>query len=380
MKKYSIIIFSIIILICLSSASCKSGINKETNPFTDKSFHIFRGTNVGHWLSQSPLRGEQRAAFFTEKDIKYIDSLGFDHIRLPVDEEQMWDEEGHRNADAFALLKYCLDRSYKAGLRVIIDLHILRSHHFNEGTKPLWTVPAEQDKFIALWKDLSSFLKDYPAGMVAYEPLNEPVADDPEDWNRLLGRLIDSLRTWEPQRVLVLGSNMWQSASTFDSFRIPDNDSNLVLSFHFYEPFYLTHYKAPWTGIKDFEGKINYPGQIVLDTKQTGNKGKKDDHFMELSDNPDLTRVYNRDTLEYMMRKPIAMAEKMKLPLYCGEFGIYMDYWHDSKLAWYRDMISIFEKHHIAYANWNYKSPAFGIVDNNGKPFIEITDILLGRK
>ena len=221
--------------------SCGSGGNdKSSYPFSNEKFVIKRGTNIAHWLSQSKRRGAERASFITEKDIKYIDSLGFDHIRLPIDEEQMWDETGKRNEDAFVLLKNCLDWCGKAELRAVVDLHILRSHHFNEGDKPLWTKPAEQDKFIALWKDLSSFLKDYPNGMLAYEPMNEPVADDPEQWNTLLARMIDSLRSWEPARVLVLGSNRWQSAQTFDTFRVPENDTNLILSYHFYEPFYLT--------------------------------------------------------------------------------------------------------------------------------------------
>jgi endoglucanase len=348
---------------CLLFSSCKSAVEDGGSyAFSDEPFIIKRGTNVAHWLSQSGRRGEARAAFFTEKDVKYIDSLGFDHIRLPIDEEQMWDESGKRNDDAFALMKNCLDWCSDAGLRVVIDLHILRSHHFNEGDKPLWTVPAEQDKFIMLWKDLSSFLSKYPAGMVAYEPMNEPVADDPEQWNNLLARLIDSIRTWEPTRVLVLGSNRWQSAATFDTFRVPENDKNLILSYHFYEPFFLTHYKAGWTNLKDFEGKVNYPGQIVLD----GNL-------------PEHKRIYNRDTLEYMMRKPFDMAERLKLPLYCGEFGVFLDYFPEAKLAWYRDMVSIFEQHNVAYANWNYKSTAFGIVDDNNKPTPK-TDILLGKK
>jgi endoglucanase len=355
---------SLISIACLIMTSCQSGKQaKQSGAFANEAFKIKRGTNVAHWLSQSNRRGQERAVFFTEKDVKYIDSLGFDHIRLPIDEEQMWDEAGKRHEDAFALMKNCLDWCSKAGLRVIIDLHILRSHHFNEGTKPLWTVPAEQDKFIAFWKDLSSFLKEYPNGMVAYEPMNEPVADDPEQWNQLLGRLIDSVRIWEPARVLVLGSNRWQSAATFDTFRVPENDTNLILSFHFYEPFFLTHYKAGWTNLKDFEGKVNYPGQIVLD----GNL-------------PEHKRIYNIDTLEYMMRKPIAMGARLKLPVYCGEFGIYMEYFPEAKLAWYRDMISIFEKHNIAYANWNYKSGAFGIVDDKNVPFAEVTKILLGKK
>ncbi len=343
--------------------SC-NGVKKDESvkAFANEPFQIKRGTNIAHWLSQSTRRGEDRAAFFTEKDVKYIDSLGFDHIRLPIDEEQMWDETGKENDDAFALLKNCLDWCSKAGLRVVVDLHILRSHHFNKGDKPLWTKPEEQDKFIMLWKDLSSFLIEYPNGMVAYEPMNEPVADDPEQWNNLLARLIDSIRTQEPERMLVLGSNRWQSADTFDTFRVPENDRNIILSYHFYEPFFLTHYRASWTHLKDFEGKINYPGQIVQDATS-----------------PEQMRVYNRDTLEYMMRKPLAMAEKMKLPLYCGEFGVYMDYFPKAKLAWYKDMVSIFEQHNVAYANWNYKSTAFGIVDDDNKPTPKMSR-LLGKK
>jgi len=362
MKK-NLLFTGIISVACLIFTSCKSGKEEaQPRPFENELFKIKRGTNIAHWLSQSRRRGEERTAFFTEKDVKFIDSLGFDHIRLPIDEEQMWDESGKRNEDAFTLMKDFLGWSENAGLRVIIDLHILRSHHFNEAEKPLWTVPAEQDKFIALWKDLSSFLKEYPTGMLAYEPMNEPVADDPEQWNQLLSRLIDSIRIWEPERVLVLGSNRWQSADTFDKLRVPEGDPNIILSYHFYEPFFLTHYQAGWTNLKDFKGKVNYPGQIVLN-----------------SNLPEHKRIYNRDTLAYMMRKPFALAEKMNLPLYCGEFGIYMDFFPESKLAWYSDMISIFEEHDVAYANWNYKSTSFGIVDNEGRATAK-TDILLGKK
>ena len=77
---------------------------------------------------------------------------------------------------------------------MVVDLHILRSHHFNAEVKPLWSVPAEQDKFIGFWKDLSGVLNDRPEAMVAYEFMNEPVADDPEEWNVLLARVVDSLR------------------------------------------------------------------------------------------------------------------------------------------------------------------------------------------
>ena len=63
---------------------------KDGQPAT---FRLKRGTNISHWLSQSTRRGKNRAAFFTEKDVTFIASHGFDHIRIPVDEEQLWTEK-----------------------------------------------------------------------------------------------------------------------------------------------------------------------------------------------------------------------------------------------------------------------------------------------
>jgi endoglucanase len=356
-------LFLLIIPVVLFMTACQSHkVNESEKSFPYASFRIMKGTNLGHWLSQSHERGESRQKFITEKDIRFIDSVGFDHIRLPIDEEQMWDENEKRHDDAFALMLNCLEWSREAGLRVIIDLHILRSHYFNAQEKPLWTKVEEQDKFIRLWKDLSAALHDWPNSMVAYEFMNEPVADDAEQWNVLLARVSDSIRKWEPQRVLVIGSNRWQSAATFDQLRIPANDTNIVLSFHFYEPMVLTHYQAGWTEFKDFKGDVNYPGQIVLNTND-----------------PRFQKVYNRDTLLKMMQKPIHLADSLKLPLYCGEFGVFKEFFPAAKLAWYTDMVSIFNEYHIAYANWNYKSDAFGIVDENMKPLEPVIKILTNK-
>lgn len=345
-----------------SCADKKEISNRNTGRNSYESFTIRRGTNIAHWLSQSNRRGYERSTFFTRKDVVLISSAGFDHIRVPVDEQQLWDSIGNRYNDAFQLLDRCMSWANEAGLRVILDLHILRSHHFNEKEKPLWTEPAAQDNFIRLWKDLSAAVHRWPNGMLAYEFMNEPVADDPEQWNRLLARVADSIRSWEPKRILVIGSNRWQSANTFDQLKIPPNDPNILLSFHFYEPFHLTHYKASWTELKNFNGQIQYPGQIVID-------GNSEDE----------RRIYNRDTLEKMMQKPIRLADSLKLPLYCGEFGVIDGSPRDSKINWYKDMVAIFEKHGIGYANWNYKGGIFGIVDQQMKPDSALLKILTGK-
>ena len=360
MKKFAVVFLVPFALLLACQQQKPVAEEQATEP--EASFSVQRGTNIAHWLSQSKRRGEERANFFTRADVAWIDSAGFDHIRMPVDEEQLWDEASNRNADAFELLNSFLEWSNEYDVKVILDLHILRSHHFNNDERPLWTDPAEQDKFIQLWKDLAGAVNKWPNSMLAYEFMNEPVADDPEEWNRLLSRVADSIRSWEPERVLVIGSNRWQSADTFDQLRIPANDKNILLSFHFYEPFFLTHYRASWTDLKDFEGEVAYPGQIVVD-----------------GSSPDQQRVYNIDTLEKMMRKPLKLADSLGLPLYCGEFGVIDGSPEEAKLAWYRDMVTVFERNNVGYANWNYKGGSFGIVDSNMAPRQELIDILTAK-
>ena len=195
-------------------------------------FVIKRGTNISHWLSQSDARGEERKNYFTEKDVKYLAGLGFDHLRIPIDEMQLWHENGEKDEEAFSLLQNALEWCAKYKLKAVVDLHILRSHYFNAKVKPLWTQPAAQERFFQCWRDLSGALKKYPVENVAYELMNEPVADDPEDWNKLVEKVVAVIREAEPTRKIVIGSNRWQSADTFDKLRIPANDKNIILSFH----------------------------------------------------------------------------------------------------------------------------------------------------
>ncbi len=340
---------------------------------TQKDFSIKRGVNISHWLSQSDRRGAERDSFFTEKDVAWIASLGYDHIRLPVDEEQMWDTTMNKESKAFDLMHNCISWCKKNNLNIIIDLHIIRSHHFNNAIRPLWTDPKEQDKFIEMWKVLSSDLKKYPVHFLAYELMNEAVTDNAEQWNDLLARATAEIRKTELDRKIVIGSNMWQSANTFDELKIPENDPNLILSFHFYSPFPLTHHQASWTNIKDYSGPVNYPG-LLIDTANL--KGLSPELTQSLIRE---SKIYNIDTLEKMMQEPIRVAKSKHLPLYCGEFGCLPSVSKNARLAWYKDMVEIFDKNGIAWANWDYQG-GFGIKDRTTGPIQELIDVLLSKK
>lgn len=334
-------------------------------------FDIHRGTNISHWLSQSNRRGEPRRAFFTAKDVTYLKSLGYDHLRIPIDEEQMWDESGAPEQEAFDLLSRALDWCAAADLKVIVDLHILRSHHFNAKEKPLWTDPKAQERFLQCWRDLSASMKNRPVDQVAYELMNEPVADDPESWNVLAEKAVAMMRTLEPDRFLVIGSNRWQSTATFDRLRVPANDPRIILSFHFYHPHVLTHYKAGWTKVGEYQGPVRYPGQII-DPKDL--QGLPQDLINAIQGS---NGVYNRDILEKELAKPLALQQKTGLPLYCGEWGCLGTVPEKDRLQWYTDVRAILEKHHIAWTHWDYKG-SFGILrGREQEPYQPLIDVLL---
>lgn len=328
-------------------------------------FPIRRGTNISHWLSQSRKRGSDRSAWFTEADIKRIAEWGFDHIRLPIDEEQMWDEQGRPEPVAFGLLDAALDWAEAAGLGVVVDLHVLRSHSFGQATEPrLFTDPVEAERFAGLWGELSAHLGHRSNGRVAYELMNEAVAKDPEDWNRVAMLAFRAIRALEPERVIVLGSNHWNSVFTFDALTLPD-DPNTVLTFHFYHPMFITHHRAEWSlEGRMYDGPVQYPGHPVA-PENLGLVRPPEAHRLLAPKLADLNRYYDRSSMVRDFAQPLAASRKSGLPLYCGEFGVIDCVPMDVRSAWYRDIISVFGEFGIGWANWDYKGQ-FGIVGYKG--------------
>lgn len=325
-------------------------------------FELKRGINMSHWLSQGYARGKMREQRVTEADFRQLKEFGFDHVRIPIDEEQFWDEQGNKLPDAWSLLTRSLDLCVKYELRAVVDLHIIRSHYFNaanEGKEnTLFDDPKAQDRLIEMWFELSDSLKRFPNDWVAYEFMNEPVAPDADQWNELIAKVHKALRSREPQRTLVIGSNMMQSYDTFKDLKVPRHDRNIILSFHYYHPMLLTHYRASWNEYKDYSGPLYYPGEMV-----------HQDEFDRLTDKQkavvkDYIGVeWNRDRLKADMSDAVKVARKYRLPLFCGEWGVYQTAPKEEKYNWISDMVQVFDELGIAWTMWNYDS-GFGFMNS----------------
>lgn len=351
-----------------------SSCNEKRTDKMEETFKIDKGLNLSHWLSQSEKRGEERQNYITAKDLKTIAEMKFDHIRFPIDEEQMWNEDGSKVEEAFELLHKGIGWALENNLNVIVDLHVLRSHHFNNpDSRKLWEDKTAQENFISFWKQLSSELKKYPNNRLAYEPLNEAVAENPEDWNKLINWVVSEIRKLEPKRTIIMGSNRWQTVGTFKDLQIPKNDKNIILSFHYYEPFILTHYKTSWSTLKNLDAPINYPGQLISEESYS----HMDKEYAKK------IKTYNQKfsvkEIEDEIKQAVEVANKAGLKLYCGEFGAFPSTDIKLRVKWYKDMMEVFNKYNIAWCHWNYKND-FPVVDSNLKPIKEIIDVLVPAK
>ncbi len=334
------------------------------------SLKIKRGTNISHWLSQSDARGAERRRRFTREDVERLAALeGLDHLRLPIDEEQLWDEAGRPHEEAWDLLQEGIGWTLEAGLNVVVDLHILRSHHFNIAGRPLFTEESAVEDFCECWRQLSARLCDFPHERLAYELLNEAVADDPADWNRVMLRGYSTLRELEPTRYIVIGSNHFNSVSQYAFLEVPPDDPNIILSFHYYHPMPVTHYRAPWTWqLKDYSGPIQYPG---LPIPQADFNSLSLDEQRRIGN---MNTFGGREVMQADLMWPLAVAARTGLPLYCGEFGVVSHAPDPIRAAWYHDFKSVLEEHGIGWANWDFRGD-FGLFDSHNQPTVAKTSL-----
>lgn len=336
-------------------------------------FEISKGVNIASWLSTPKYSGASRVTFFQEADIKLLSELGFDHIRLCVDEVVLWEENGTKIRQyGFDLLHNAIDWCKKYNMKVLVDLHITRNHRFTLAENTLFTDPNEPAKFVKLWEDLSDELSKYPNSLVAYELLNEPCSNDSKNWNRVAALAINAIRAKEADRTIVVGVCTTNSTARYDVLQLPSTHK-ILMTFHYYGPYLLTYYGAQSTtgGRKDIP--IQYPGQLVpnewisalpLAWQATGRK------------------VYNKEVLAESILKGINRAKELRVPVFVGEFGTWNVTPEPARANWYRDVVEILnENGNTPYTSFDYKGAGYSIVSEGTLEirYPELVKIITGK-
>lgn len=324
-----------------------------------------KGINLGGWFSQNDHSDKTYDTFITEDDFKIFSKWGIDHVRIPIDYHLLEDEKGQRLEKGFKRLERAIDLCEKYGLNSIIDLHRVYGFSFDKsyGESGFFDEPFLQERFYKLWEDIAERFGKFH-GRVAFELLNEITEQSYCDrWNRIARLCIGRIRKIAPESDILVGSYWNNSVFALSDLDIKLDD-HIIYSFHCYDPLIFTHQGANWVD----EMPADYRYSIIDKTyEQINEEFGKDfpDWYANRilvpggSDDP----VFGKDYFTSSFSSAVALAEKLNVPLYCGEYGCIQYCDPKDQLYWFKAIHQAFEELNINRAAWTFKANHFGIID-----------------
>lgn len=321
------------------------------------------GINLGGWISQFDKYDKAHFdSFITEKDIAYIASLGYDHVRVPVDYNVLEDEDGNIIPSGFGYLENCRSWCEKHHLNMLIDLHECYGYSFDPlkkdmDRKKFFYDDALQERFLHLWSEIAVRFKDYP-DQVAFEPLNEVVLEEVADaWNDVIAKYVTLMRSIVPEAYLVIGGVCYNNVLSVPLIKVPDT-YKIVFNFHCYEPMVFTHQGAYWVEDMPLDFRIGYPKSLAEYRKTSTELSKALAGAVFKEGISDIGPAFFAD----IFAPAVEAAKKAGVPLYCGEYGVIELASQEDKDRWLADISKAFDTFGVGRALWNYKEKDFGIV------------------
>ena len=194
-----------------------------------------RGVNV---LGYDPIWTDPKKGRFEERHFAEIRKGGFDFVRVNLHGFKRMDVKDKLSPAFLSRVDWILKHATAAGLSVILD-----EHEYEECSDD---VAMCRRRLAAFWTQVAPRYKDAPP-TVLFELLNEPHDKlDADTWNALFPDILAIVRKSNPTRRVVIGPTQWNNFSQLSTLKLPDNDRNILVTFHYYDPFPFTHQGAPW--------------------------------------------------------------------------------------------------------------------------------------
>jgi endoglucanase len=308
-----------------------------------------RGVNFSQWF-ETPSAQSIQFTRYIEQDFINVKSMGADVIRLPIHMHNMTLGAPNYILDPLLLkfLDIAVDWAEKHQIYLIIDNHsfdpvAFTDENIDEILLKVWAQIAER------YKNRSKY--------VVYEILNEPHGISDSRWGEIQGSAIETIRKYDAVHPIIVGGTDYNSIKKLSS--IPEyTDTNLIYTFHFYDPHMFTHQGATW-GSPSMASLAGVP--FPADSKR-------------MPETPDdlkgtwlesALKNYNNDaafsTLTASLDKTVAFSRERNVPVFCGEFGVYLiQSPARDRVIWYELVAGALERRKIARTSWDYFG-GFGI-------------------
>ncbi len=312
-----------------------------------------RGANVTRWFCYQGGYDDagHLANYLGAQDAANFRRLGITWVRLCLAPEAVYGEGGAPKAKTMPYVDRATEWFARQGMAVLLDLH-------DNGQLKLDAPGRKDEDFLAFWRAMALRYKGKGYDRIAFELVNEPVfGKNPGDWTRMQDRAVDAIRAADPKRTVMVSGTGWSGRDTMLAMK-PLPRTNLLYTFHCYEPFWFTHQGATWAGdaVKTMSG-VPFPSSPEAVEPVALRTPKPYDDYL---------RDYGRqrwDTakLREWLGAASAWGRANRVPVVLGEFGAYPPVSPpDSRERWYAAFRAAVRESGLPNAIWGYDD-GFGL-------------------
>jgi endoglucanase len=292
---------------------------------------LARGINITGWF-RFPVSRDPTvlAAYMSDRALADLRADGFDFVRLAVDPDVI----------DMPVVIAAMRRIQRQGLTVVVSPH---PHDWHLETQP--------DRLLAFWRNLAPALRSLEPARTVPEIVNEPVfPGDPSAWAALQHAVLAEIRRSMPNAPVVLTGQDWGSVGGLLALA-PEDDPNVIYSFHFYDPSELTSLAAYRPGL-DRIALARLPFPVSNGCASTA-AGAAD------AGTRDLMRYYcalgwDAPHVAAPVERAAAWGRLHHVRVLAGEFGASSALNATARLAWLRTAREAFETRGIGWALWGY--------------------------
>ncbi len=314
-----------------------------TSAFCQNSLPFSKGINLANFFETWDRDSTTPEKFnkYDEADFACFKSMGMDVIRLNCSFDLFTDKsDGTGKIHDYILEKLdeVCDWAEKYQIYLIIDNH---NNHTIEADE--YRYDLLQAQIEAVFSQLAPRYKDR-SEYIIYELQNEPSCHSATVWYKIQEDAINLIRKYDTKHAIVVSCIRYSNIDELTKFK-PYKDSNLIYSFHTYEPDVFTGQGALWRTeeIRELEG-LPFPYDKTRIPELKG-KAKGLEWY--------ITNEYPKEgTVKYInqrIKKVADWAKKKNVRVMCGEWATTVYINPVDRIAYIKAGVDAFKANNIPY-------------------------------